>query len=101
LDNQQKAYPVTSLGISTEPRNVTYPHPHFTVEGIVINVGSKTACNAHLDIIAYYKNGILALNMSILLGNLTKWQIGQVNKIMATSDWIGNYTVTPNWTDIL
>jgi hypothetical protein len=99
LDNQQKASLVTSLGISTEPRNITYPHPHFTIEGFVFNVGSETAYNARLDIIAYYKNGLLALNMSIPLGNLAKWQIVQVNKIIATSDWIGNYTVTPICTD--
>jgi hypothetical protein len=99
MDNQQKAYLVTSLGISTEPRNVTYPHPHFTIEGIVINVGNKTAYNASLDIIAYYKNGILALNMSIPFGNLAKWETGHVNEIIATSDWIENYTVTPTWID--
>lgn len=99
LDNQQKAFLVTSLGISTEPRNITYPHPHFTIEGVVFNVGSKTAYNTRLDIIAYYKNGLLALNMSIPLGNLAKWQIVQVSKIIATSDWIGNYTVTPICTD--
>jgi hypothetical protein len=46
-DNQQKASLVTSLGISTEPRNITYPHPHFTIEGVVFNVGSKTAYNAN------------------------------------------------------
>jgi hypothetical protein len=96
LDNQQKATLVTSLGISTEPRdNTAYPHPHFTMEGFVFNVGSETAYNARLDIIAYYKNGLSAFNMSIPLGNLAKWQIVQVNKIIATSDWIGNYTVTP------
>jgi hypothetical protein len=95
LDNQQKASLVTSLGISTEPRNITYPHPHFTIEGVVFNVGSETAYNARLDIIAYYKNGLLALNMSIPLGNMEKWQIVQVNKIIVTSDWIGNYTVVP------
>jgi len=94
-DNQQKASLVTSLGISTEPRNITYPHPHFTIEGVVFNVGSKTAYNARLDIIAYYKNGLSAFNMSIPLGNLAKWQVAQVSKIIATSDWIGNYTVTP------
>ena len=96
LDNQQKASLVTSLGISTEPRNITYPHPHFTIEGVVFNVGSKTAYNARIDIVAYYKNGLSAFNMSIPLGNLTKWQVAQVSKIIATSDWIGNYTVTPN-----
>ena len=96
LDSQQKASLVTSLGISTEPRNITYPHPHFTIEGVVFNVGSKTAYNARLDIIAYYKNGLSAFNMSIPLGNLAKWQVAQVSKIIATSDWIGNYTVTPN-----
>lgn len=94
-DNQQKASLVTSLGISTEPRNITYPHPHFTIEGVVFNVGSKTAYNARLDIIAYYKNGLSAFNMSIPLGNLAKWQVAQVSKIIATSDWIGNYSVTP------
>jgi hypothetical protein len=96
LDNQHKATLVTSLGISTEPRNNTeYPHPHFTMEGFVFNVGSETAYNARLDIIAYYKNGLLALNMSVPLGNMEKWQIVQVNKIIATPDWIGNYTVVP------
>ena len=99
-DNQQKALVITALGISTEPRNVTYPHPHFTVQGIVINVGNRTAYNAILDIIAYYKNGALALNMTLPFGNLEKWQIGNVNEIIATSDWIGNYTITPSWTDI-
>jgi hypothetical protein len=99
-DNQQKALVITALGISTEPRNGTYPHPHFTVQGIVINVGNRTAYNAILDIIAYYKNGALALNMTLPFGNLEKWQIGNVNEIIATSDWIGNYTITPSWTDI-
>jgi hypothetical protein len=65
------------------------------MEGFVFNVGSETAYNARLDIIAYYENGLSAFNMSIPLGNLAKWQIVQVNKIIATSDWIGNYTVTP------
>jgi hypothetical protein len=95
LNNQQKATLVTSLGISTEPRNITYPHPHFTIEGVVFNVGSKTAYNARLDITAYYKNGFSAFNMSIPLGNMEKWQIVQVSKIISTSDWIGNYTVIP------
>jgi len=96
LDNQRKATLVTALGISTEPRNNTaYPHPHFTMDGFVFNVGSETAYNAKLDIVAYYKNGLLALNISIPLGNMEKWQIVQVNKIIATSDWIGNYTVVP------
>jgi hypothetical protein len=96
---QEKAFLVTSLGISVEPRNVTYPHPHFTIEGIVINVGTKTAYNASLQIIAYYKSGTLALNMTIPFGNLAKWETGHVNEIIATSDWIGNYTVTPTWID--
>jgi hypothetical protein len=95
LGDQQKASLVTSLGISIEPRNITYPHPHFTIEGVVFNVGSKTAYNARLDIVAFYKNGISAFNMSIPLGNLAKWQVAQVSKVIATSDWIGNYTVTP------
>jgi hypothetical protein len=95
LTNQQKPYLVTSLGVSTEPRNVTYPHPHFTFEGVVFNVGYRTAYNARLDIVAYYRNGLSAFNMSLPLGNLGKWQVTQVSKIMATSDWIGNYTITP------
>jgi hypothetical protein len=99
LDIQEKAFLVTSLGISVEPRNVTYPHPHFTIEGIVINVRTKTAYNASLEIIAYYKSGTLALNMTIPFGNLAKWETGHVNEIIATSDWIGNYTVTPTWID--
>lgn len=100
LGNQQKPYLVTSLGVSTEPRNITYPHPHFTIEGIVFNVGNKTAYNARLDIIAYYKNGLSAFNTSLPLGNLGRWQVAQVSKIMVTSDWIGNYTITPVWDDI-
>jgi hypothetical protein len=100
LDNQQKAFLVTSLGISAEPRNTTYPHPHFTIEGIVINVGTKTAYNASLQIIAYYKSGTLALNITIPFGNLAKWETGHVNEIIATSDYVGNYTVTPTWTDV-
>jgi cell division protein FtsL len=100
LDDQQKPSLVTALGISTEPRNVTYPHPHFTIEGSVLNVGNRTAYNAKLDVIAYYKNGLSALKMSIPLGDIGKYQIVQVSKITATSDWIGNYTVTPVCTDI-
>jgi len=96
LDNQNKPTLVTALGISIEPRNDTaYPHPHFTMDGFVFNVGTKTAYNARLDIVAYYKNGLLALNFSIPLGNMEKWQIVQVDKIIATTDWIGNYTVIP------
>jgi len=94
LVNQQKPYLVTSLGVSIEPRNVTYPHPHFTIEGTVFNVGYRTAYNARLYIAAYYKNGVSAFNMSLPLGNLEKWQVAQVSKIVATSDWIGNYTIT-------
>jgi hypothetical protein len=94
LSNQQKPTLVTSLGVSTEPRNVTYPHPHFTIEGVVFNVGSRTAFSARLDIVAFYKNGLSAFNMSIPLGNLERWQVTEVNKIIATSDWIGNYTIT-------
>jgi hypothetical protein len=100
LGNQQKPYLVTSLGVSIEPRNITYPHPHFTVEGVVFNVGNRTAYNARLDIIAYYKNGLSAFNMSLALGDLGRWQVAQVSKIVATSDWIGNYTITPMWADI-
>ena len=95
LVNQQKPSLVTSLGVSIEPRNVTYPHPHFTFEGVVFNVGNRTAYNARLDISAYYKNGLSAFNMSLPLGDLGKWQVAQVSKIVATSDWIGNYTITP------
>jgi len=94
LGDQQKPSLVTSLGVSIEPRNVTYPHPHFTIEGVVFNVGNRTAYNARLDISAYYRNGFSAFNMSLLLGNLGKWQVAQVSKIIATSDWIGNYTIT-------
>ena len=100
LGSQQEPYLVTSLGVSVEPRNITYPHPHFTVEGVVFNVGSRTAYNARLDIVAYYKNGLSAFNMSLPLGNLGRWQVAQVGKIMGTSDWIGNYTITPVWADI-
>jgi len=100
LEGQQKPYLVTSLGVSVEPRNVTYPHPHFTFEGVVFNVGNGTAYNARLDIVAYYKNGLSAFNMSLPLGNLGKWQAVQVSKIIGTSDWIGNYTITPMWDDI-
>ena len=100
LEKQQKPYLVTSLGVSIEPRNVTYPHPHFTVEGVVFNVGSQTAYNTRLDIIAYYKNGASAFNMSLPLGNLGRWEVAQVSKIVATSDWIGNYTITPMWSDV-
>jgi len=100
LGNQQKPYLVTSLGVSVEPRNVTYPHPHFTVEGVVFNVGNRTAYNARLDIVAFYKNGFSAFNLSLPLGNIGRWQVAQVSKIVATSDWIGNYTITPVWADI-
>ena len=94
-----KPYLVTSLGVSIEPRNVTYPHPHFTVEGVVFNVGNRTAYNSRLDIATFYKNGLSAFNMSLPLGNLEKWQAAQVSKIIATSDWIGDYTITPVWDD--
>jgi hypothetical protein len=100
LRNQQKPYLVTSLGVSTEPRNNTYPHPHFTIEGVVFNVGNRTAYNARLDIVSYYENGLSAFNMSLPLGNLGKWQVAQVSKIMATSDWIGTYTITPVCNDL-
>jgi hypothetical protein len=100
LGNQQKPYLVTSLGVSIEPRNVTYPHPHFTIEGVVFNVGNRTAYDARLDIVAYYKNGLSAFNLSLPLGNLGRWQVAQVSEIVATSDWIGNYTITPVWADI-
>ena len=100
LDAQQKPYLVTSLGVSVEPRNVTYPHPHFTFEGIVFNVGYRTAYNARLDITAYYKNGLSAFNLTIPLGNLERWQMAQVSRIIATSNWIGNYTITPLWDDL-
>ena len=99
LGNQQKPYLVTSLGVSIEPRNVTYPHPYFTVEGVVFNVGNRTAYNARLDITAYYKNGLSAFNMSLSLGNLGRWEVAQVSEIIATSDWIGKYTITPMWDD--
>ena len=95
LVSQQKPSLVTSLGVSIEPRNVTYPHPHFTFEGVVFNVGNRTAYNARLDISAYYKTGLSAFNMSLPLGDLGKWQVAQVSKIVATSDWIGNYSITP------
>jgi len=91
---------VTSLGVSVEPRNVIYPHPHFTFEGIVFNVGYRTAYNARLDITAYYKNGLSAFNLTIPLGNLERWQVVQVSRIIATSNWIGNYTITPLWDDL-
>jgi len=94
-----KPYLVTSLGVSIEPRNITYPHPHFTVEGVVFNVGNRTAYNSRLDIATFYKNGLSAFNMSLPLGNLEKWQAAQVSKIIATSDWIGDYTITPVWDD--
>jgi len=94
MGTQQKPSLVTSLGVSIEPRNVTYPHPHFTIEGVVFNVGNRTAYNARLDISAYYRNGLSAFNMSLPLGNLGKWQVAYVSKIVATSDWIGNYTIT-------
>jgi hypothetical protein len=97
--NQMKPYLVTSLGVSIEPRNITYPHPHFTVEGVVFNVGNRTAYNSRLDITAFYKNGLSAFNMSLPLGNLERWQVAQVNEIVVTSDWIGNYTITPVWDD--
>ena len=100
LENQQKPALVTSLGVSIEPRNNTYPHPHFTIEGIVFNVGNRTAYNARLDIVAYYKNGLSAFNMSMPLGDLGRWEVAQVSKIVATSDWIGNYTITPMWSDV-
>ncbi|HEX9262286.1 MAG TPA: hypothetical protein VF893_07135 [Candidatus Bathyarchaeia archaeon] len=100
LGDQQKPSLVTSLGVSVEPRNVTFPHPHFTFEGVVFNVGYGTAYNSRLDIVAYYKNGLSAFNLSLPLGNLEKWQVAYVSKIMATSDWIGNYTITPFWADI-
>jgi hypothetical protein len=93
LVSQQKPTLVTSLGVSIEPRNITYPHPHFTMEGVVFNVGNRTAYNARLDITAYYKNGVSAFNMSLPLGNLGRWQVAEVSKIVATSDWIGNYTI--------
>jgi ABC-type phosphate/phosphonate transport system substrate-binding protein len=94
-----KPYLVTSLGVSIEPRNITYPHPHFTVDGVVFNIGNRTAYNARLDITAYYKSGVSAFNMSLPLGNLGKWQVAQESKIVATSDWIGNCTITPVWDD--
>jgi hypothetical protein len=94
-----KPYLVTSLGVSIEPRNTTYPHPHFTVDGVVFNIGNRTAYNARLDITAYYESGVSAFNMSLPLGNLEKWQVAQVSKIVVTSDWIGNYTITPMWDD--
>lgn len=105
LGNQPNFHLVTSLGISTDPRNVTYPHPHFTIEGAVYNFGNETAYNARLDIVAYYKNYNnlknypLALNMSIPLGNIEKSQVVQVNQIIVTDDWIGNYTVKPRYND--
>ena len=67
----------------------------------MINVGAKTAYNASLRIIAYYPSGLLAANKSISLGDLAKWEIRLVNEIIATYDNVGNYTVTPTWTDIL
>lgn len=99
LDALQKPYLVTSLGVSVEPRNVTYPHPHFTFEGIVFNAGYRTAYNARLEITAYYKNGLSAFNLTIPLGNLERWQVVPVSRIIATSNWIGNYTITPLWDD--
>ena len=97
LDNQQKPSLVTALGVSIEPRNDTpYPHPHFTFDGYVFNVGNRTAFNARLEISAFYKNGgYSAFNMTIPLGDLSRYQIVQVSKIIATSDWIGNFSIIP------
>jgi len=97
LDNQQKPSLVTALGVSVEPRNDTlYPHPHFTFEGYVYNVGNSTAYNARLEITAFFKKGgFSALNLTMPLGDIGRYQLVQVSKIVATPDWIGNYTIIP------
>jgi|GEM_PF-2149859 len=97
LDNQQKPSLVTSLGVSVEPRNDTpYPHPHFTFEGYVYNVGNRTAYNARLEITAFFKKGgFSAFNLTMPLGDIGRYQVVQVSKIVATPDWIGNYTIIP------
>jgi hypothetical protein len=97
LYNRQKPSLVTALGVSVEPRNDTpYPHPHFTFDGYVFNVGNRTAFNARLEISAFYKKGgYSAFNMTIPLGDLGRYQLVQVSKVIATSDWIGNFTIIP------
>jgi hypothetical protein len=97
LDNQQKPSLVTALGVSVEPRNDTlYPHPHFTFEGYVFNIGNRTAYHARLEITAFFKKGELsAFNLTMPLGDLGRYQIVRVSKIVASSDWIGNYTIVP------
>jgi hypothetical protein len=98
VDNLQKATLVTSIG--TSPR--AYPQNHLTIEGVVINVGTKTAYNASLHVVAYYPSGLLALDRSLPLGDLAKWQTINVEETLMTADFLanGNYTVTPMWTNI-
>jgi hypothetical protein len=98
LENEQEATLVTSLGINAH----AYPRNYLIVEGLVINVGTKTAYNASLHVIAYNTDGLLALNESLPLGNMEKWQIRHVGERLYTFDFLGNqnYTVTPVWTNI-
>jgi hypothetical protein len=72
------------------------------VEGLVINAGTKTAYNASLHVIAYNTDGLLALNMSLPLVNMEKWQMKHVEEKLYTYDFLGkqNYTVTLVWTNI-
>jgi hypothetical protein len=98
LENEQEANLVTSLGINAR----AYPMNYLIVEGLVINVGTKTAYNASLHVIAYNADGLLSLNKSLPLGNMEKWQIRHVVEKLYTYDFLGNqnYTVTPVWTNI-
>lgn len=114
-----------SLSGDEEPSNLTGGQAYLIIHGSVSNVGTRTAYNAGLHIVAYNAQVVLEINATVALawgeeftnpygnwqsaynpiGNsysLTSLEGGQTTQINLSifhSDTVTNWTITPVWTN--
>lgn len=73
--------------------------PYLHVYGEICNVGTNTAYNCKLHVVAYQSGGVVALNTYINLGTIygESWKSVDSN-IYYNGDALTSWTITPEWT---
>jgi len=97
--NSLKAPKLISVDLKAEDNRPWFQTPYLHVYGYVCNVGTNTAFNSKIHVVAYQSGGVVAINTYINLGTIygESWRRVDAN-IYYSGDALTSWTLTLEWT---
>ena len=95
-----KAPKLIKVDLKANDNRPLFGTPYLHIYGYICNVGTNSAYNCKLHIVAYQSGGVKAIDTYIDLGTIYKesWKIVD-SKVYYSGSPLESWEITPEWTD--